>query len=209
MEAQRGELLFQGGRPVETRLEELGSIWVWNPGPLLLFYMLKNWLWTEELKLLFKINLWIKKRKPVSVSILPLEQTVSWWGTTSIRPAAWWVYWLSKAATRRAPRGEAAGPWGRQPGFEDAGKPGRVTPVVNSRGCPVFLSCSGSLIHNGLPHSSAPSLGVRSPRWTKPLFKDPAETRLCYGSCKLEAWRGDLLFGENHHLFSVGRLVSR
>ena len=24
--AQRGELLFQGGRPVETRLEELGSI---------------------------------------------------------------------------------------------------------------------------------------------------------------------------------------
>lgn len=63
MEAQRGELLFQGGRPAETSLEERGSIWVWNWGPLSLFYMLKNWLWTEELKLLFKINLWKKIKK--------------------------------------------------------------------------------------------------------------------------------------------------
>lgn len=78
--------------------------------------------------------------------------------------------------------------------------PGRTTPAVNSRG---FLLCFGPLIPNGLAHSSEPFPPGYVTLGNKASFQGPQETRSCYGSRKLEAWRGGLLFRDNHHSFSV------
>lgn len=105
--------------------------------------------------------------------------------------------------------GREAQPQGRPANSENSSAPGRTPPVVTSRGCPWLLLCFSALIHNGLAHSFVPFPPGYVTQVNKASLQGPCRNQIMLWVCKLEAWKRGLLFGDNHHSFSVWRLISR